>query len=117
MLFRSPRLLTHDWLRHTILAYQQYVKRDGVWVHLHESGDAYASLGNAYFLKDDLVQAEKGYKNALRIEPGNQNAGRNLQALYQKAQSMGRLRAVQAAPVQPGVPAVPPSFEVVPYKK
>jgi putative inorganic carbon (HCO3(-)) transporter len=90
--------------RKTIGAYQYYQQPDGDrWRHTHPDGQGYAQLANAYFLKGDLANAEKNYKMALKLNPNDEHAKRNLQVLYQKARAMG---AIQAAPVVG--PALPP---------
>jgi len=43
---------------------------------------AYLYLGNAYFLKNELEEAEKYYKKAIKKEPHNAEAYNNLAWLY-----------------------------------
>jgi tetratricopeptide (TPR) repeat protein len=65
---------------------------------------AYFYLGNAHFQKNELVQAEKYYKKAIRKEPLNADAHNNLAWLYYmrgenliKAENLA-LRAIELNP-------------------
>lgn len=111
-------LISRDWLRTSILSYQQYFAQPGQLhpAHRHESADAWTNLANAYFMLERMEDSEKAYRKALSIDPNFEQAKRNLSILYQKAQSQGRLKSVplQAAPI-PG--AVQTGFEIVPSKK
>jgi len=90
----NPKLISKDYLRETILSYQTYVNEFGIKypVHRHESVEAYISLANANFMLERWIEAEKAYRNALRFDPNNNDVKRNLSALYQKMQAIGRLR-------------------------
>ena len=118
----DPKLLANDLLRHTILSYQKYVKEGGVWVHRHgqdaDGAEAYTSLANAHFLAGHLEQSEQFYKKALALDPNFENAHRNLEVVYRKAQSEGRLRHLTPPAQMPG-PGEPPftGYEVAPKKK
>lgn len=132
----EPRLLANDLLRRTILSYQLYVKEDDAWVHRHAvympgetraASEAYTSLANAHYMAEleskskdvagHLQAAEKAYRKALSFEPAYENARRNLEVVYRKAQSEGRLRQVPAPAKLPG-PGEPPftGYEVGPVK-
>lgn len=87
-----PKLVAMDLVRNKLLAYQQYaeVAGESLPVHRHETAEGYWYLGNAYFMQQKFGQAEAAYKRALEIEPGYELAKKNLGALYQQAQAMGR---------------------------
>ena len=92
--------------RRTLGAFQFYQQPDGEkWAHTHPDSQAYTQLANAYFLKGDLLHAEKYYKGALKLNPQDENARRNLEVLYQKAQALGAIRT--AAPISAPIPALP----------
>jgi O-antigen ligase/tetratricopeptide (TPR) repeat protein len=133
----DPKLLENEFLRRTILSYQQYVKEDGKWVHRHatpadpkEAAEAYTSLANAHYLTEQtdrqaarkdvgnhLAAAEKYYRKALSFDPTFDNAKKNLEIVYREAQAEGRL--VKAAPpAKPPVAGEPPftGYEVAPIK-
>jgi len=132
----EPRLLENDFLRKTILSYQLYVKEDGRWVHRHavnmpgqtrDGAEAYTSLANAHFLAEQtttgkdaaghLKAAELAYKKALAFEPAFENAKRNLEVVYRKAQQEGRLRQVPPPSPLPGPGDLPyTGYEVGPLK-
>lgn len=132
----EPRLLENDFLRRTILSYQLYVKEDGHWVHrhavnlpglAHDGAEAYTSLANAHFLaeqntpgkdaKGHLQAAELAYRKALAFEPGFENAKRNLEVVYRKAQQEGRLRQIPPPAKTPGPGDLPyTAYEVGPVK-
>jgi O-antigen ligase/tetratricopeptide (TPR) repeat protein len=129
----DPKLLANDFLRRTILSYQPYLMEDGRWVHRHavpqlpkDAAEAYTSLANAHYLAEQesprdvaghLVAAEAYYKKALSFDPTFENAKRNLEIVYRKAQSEGRLRKL-APPTKPPSPGEPPftGYEVAPLK-
>jgi tetratricopeptide (TPR) repeat protein len=129
----APRLLAKDSLRNSILSYQAYVQEDGRWIHRHAvpqdpsaAAEAYTSLANAHYLADQaagkdtaghLVAAELYYKKALGFVPNFDNAKRNLEIVYHKAQAEGRLRKV-APPARLPSPGEPPftGYEVAPLK-
>jgi tetratricopeptide (TPR) repeat protein len=100
----DPGLISTPFLRSTILAYQDYVSEPGIPypVHRHESAEAYTNLANAYFLLDRLEDSEQAFRRALALEPNNELAKRNLNALYHKADVMHRLRRVPPAAAGPG---------------
>jgi len=126
-------LLAKDFLRNTILSYQPYVMEDGRWVHRHagswapkDAAEAYTSLANAHYLAEQnggkdlpnhLVAAEGYYKKALGFDPTFENAKRNLEIVYRKAQAEGRLRKATPPAKLPG-PGEPPftGYEVAPIK-
>ncbi|MFI5360602.1 MAG: O-antigen ligase family protein [Elusimicrobiota bacterium] len=129
----APKLIANDFLRRTILSYQQYVQEDGRWVHRHAvptdpqaAAEAFTSLANAHYLAEQttpkdsaghLIAAEQYYKKALGFIPTFDNAKRNLEIVYRKAQSEGRLRKA-APPSRPPAPGEPPftGYEVAPVK-
>lgn len=130
----DPKLLASPFLRRTILSYQQYVMEDGKWVHRHAvpvdppaAAEAYTSLANAHYLAEQnstgdaaghLQAAEAAYKKALAFLPTFDNAKRNLEVVYRKAQQEGRLRKLTPPATMPG-PGEPPftGYEVGPAKK
>jgi O-antigen ligase/tetratricopeptide (TPR) repeat protein len=133
----EPSLLKNDFLRRTILSYQLYVKEDAGWVHRHAiflpgqtqaGAEAYTSLANAHFLAEQqipgkdlaghLQASELYYKKALAFEPAFENAKRNLEVVYRKAQQEGRLRQLPP-PAKMPAPGEPPftGYEVGPVKK
>ena len=75
-----------------------------------------AVLGEQY-LAGHLVAAEEYYKKALAFDPAFENAKRNLEIVYRKAQAEGRLRKLPA-PAKPPASGEPPftGYEVAPYK-
>ena len=106
----EDKWLQDDRWRNSVLVYQQYYKGDdGKWRHLHTDPDAYARLGNAYFMKGDLGEAEKAYKQSLKFQPDNAMAQRNLQVVYSKAQAEGRLKVLP-----PFGPGQPPRLQLLP---
>ena len=129
----DPALLAHDALRDSILSYQKYVIEDGRWVHRHavpalpkDAAEAYTSLANAHYLAEQssprdvaghLIAAEAYYKKALSFDPTFENAKRNLEIVYRKAQVEGRLRK-PAPPAKMPSPGEPPftGYEVAPLK-
>lgn len=114
----APTLLAKDVLRTSILSYQEYVKLpDQPLTHKHESSEAYTNLANAYFLLEDWTGSEKAYLRALALDANFDNAKRNLTVLYQKMQSLGRLKQVALPPggPRPGVPFT--GYEILPPKK
>lgn len=129
----DPKLLANDYLRRTILSYQPYLMENGRWVHRHagpwapqEAAEAYTSLANAHYLAEQnskkdtanhLVAAEAYYKKALAFSPTFDNAKRNLEIVYRKAQAEGRLRKLPP-PAKPPSPGEPPftGYEVAPIK-
>ena len=121
----DPGLLTNDLLRHTILSYQHYTQENGQWVHRHAvpqepaaAAEAYTSLANAHYLAGHLQEAEKGYKTALGLVPTFDNAKRNLEVVYRKAQLDGRLRKLPPPAKMPGAGEPPfTGYEVAPAKK
>ncbi len=133
----APRLLTNEFLRNTILSYQLYVKEDGSWVHRHavplpgmtrDGAESYTSLANAHFLAEQesggkdraghLQAAEINYRKALAFEPNFDNAKRNLEVVYRKAQQEGRLRPVASPSKAPGPGDLPyTGYEVGPSKQ
>jgi tetratricopeptide (TPR) repeat protein len=112
-------LISKPWLRESILSYQTYVNEPGLSypVHRHESDEAYASLGNAYFMTERLEDAERAYRQALRFNPNNELVKRNLGVVYNKARVQGRLKQLSGPPPVPK-PGEPPytGFEVLPAK-
>ena len=112
----DPALLAKPWLRNSILSYQKYV--DEPPVHKHETGEAYTNLANAYFMMEDLNKAEWAYLRALAVQPGFEQAKRNLSVVYNKAQTLGRLRRLEGPPQtrQPGEPPYT-GYEVLPPKR
>jgi O-antigen ligase/tetratricopeptide (TPR) repeat protein len=121
----DPSLLAKDSLRHTILSYQQYGQENGHWVHRHAlpydpgaAAEAYTSLANAHYLAGHLPEAETAYKHALAFVPTFENAKRNLEVVYRKAQLDGRLRKLPV-PAKLPAPGEPPftGYEVAPAKK
>ncbi len=129
----DTKLLANDFLRRTILSYQEYAMEDGRWVHRHaladapkDAAEAYVSLANAHYLAEQaspkdvaghLSAAEGYYKKALAFDPTFENAKRNLEIVYRKAQSEGRLRKLTPPAKQPS-PGEPPftGYEVAPLK-
>ena len=108
----DPKLLESDFLRGTILSYQQYVKDGDAWVHRHavpafarEGAEAYTSLANAQFLANRLDDAEKSYRKALELVPDFENAKKNLDVVYRRAQQEGRLKQT------------PKGYEVLPPRR
>ena len=121
----DPGLIAKPALRNTILSYQLYTQENGAWVHRHAvpqepgpAAEAYTSLANAHYLAEHLVEAEKYYKQALAFVPNFDNAKRNLEVLYRKAQLEGRLRKLPV-PAKLPAPGEPPftGYEVAPAKK
>lgn len=120
----DPRLLTHVLLRSTILSYHQYVREDERWVHRHavpqppfhrDGAEAYTSLANAHYLAEHLEEAEKFYKKAIAFDPSADQSKRNLEVVYRKAQSEGRLRKMPPPARMPGPGEIPfTGYEVVP---
>jgi O-antigen ligase/tetratricopeptide (TPR) repeat protein len=129
----DPKLLAKDYLRRSILSYQFYVTENGHWVHRHavpevpkDAAEAYTSLANAHYLAEQatpkdvaghLVAAEAYYKKALSFDPTFDNAKRNLEIVYRKAQAEGRLRKLTPPTKMPS-PGEPPftGYEVAPLK-
>ncbi|NNN06087.1 MAG: hypothetical protein HKL90_09335, partial [Elusimicrobia bacterium] len=133
----EPKLLTHDFLRRTILSYQPYVRETDasgheVWVHRHadaqephDAAEAYTNLANAEFLAHQadphapgyLESAERDYRLALSFVPTYDQAGKNLQVVYRLAQMEKRLKPVSgpAPQAEPGRPWFT-GYEVVPSK-
>jgi len=129
----DPKLLAKDYLRRSILSYQFYVTENGHWVHRHavpevpkDAAEAYTSLANAHYLAEQnapkdaaghLVSAEAYYKKALSFDPTFDNAKRNLEIVYRKAQAEGRLRKL-TPPAKMPAPGEPPftGYEVAPLK-
>lgn len=99
-------LLSRPWLRESLLGYQSYSDYDGRLRHVHETPEAYLHLGNAYFMLEKLSEAEKAYKSVLRLDPTNENATRNLQVVYGKAQTLGRLKVHPPSPGSKGAPVL-----------
>ncbi|TPW20253.1 MAG: hypothetical protein FD126_1877 [Elusimicrobia bacterium] len=97
--------------RKSVLAYMRHRQVDGKWVHRHDDPDAYARLGNAYYMRGDLRAAESSYKDALKFDPGNQMAQKNIQVVYMKAQQEGRLKVTP-----PAGPGQQPLLEILPAK-
>lgn len=114
-LLLAPFCAAEDWLsqsergRHSVLAYMTHRQIDGKWVHRHDDPDAYARLGNAYFMKGDLAMAERAYRDSLTFDPNNQMAQKNLQVVYAKAQQEGRLKVTP-----PAAPGQQPKLEILP---
>src|SRR5581483_11113688 len=112
----APALISRPWLRRTILSYQSYTDVPGLPypVHLHETAEGYTNLANAYFMLERLKESEQAYLRALTLEPGLDQAKKNLGALYSKAQSRGQLRKVPP-PTHALAPGMPPytGFEVL----
>ena len=114
----DPALLEKPFLRHSILSYQRYVQIPGEPLsHKHESADGYTNLANAYFMLERWRDAEQAYQRALALNSGFAQARTNLDVLYQKMRSEGRLKAV--TPPLPGYQPenAPPRFEIIPSKK
>ncbi len=140
----DPKLLANAFLRRTLLAYQPYMQETGpdgktIWVHRHalpqppfnkEGSQAYTSLANAHYLaeqaatagggrdrEDHLRQAEKAYLTALAYDATNDQAKRNLEVVYRKAQQEGRLIKLPPPPKAPA-PGEPPftGYKVGPPK-
>jgi tetratricopeptide (TPR) repeat protein/O-antigen ligase len=90
----APSLAAKPLLMRTLLSYQNYKNEPGVPhpVHRHETAEVYANLGNAYFMLENLNEAERAYLKALSLEPNNEQAKRNLTITYNKAQQLGRLK-------------------------
>jgi len=120
----APSLLTKDFLRNTILSYQQYVLEDGRWVHRHAlpqepqaGAEAYTNLANAHYMAGHLEEAERFYKKALSLVPNFEQAKRNLEVAYRKAQSEGRLRKLALPTKMPGPGELPfTGYEVAPKR-
>ena len=116
----APSLISKKPLRESILSYQAYVHEEGLPypVHRHESDEAYANLGNAYFMLERLEDAEKAYRNALRLNPNHELSKRNLSVVYNKARVAGRLRQLPGPAPMPVPGALPyTGYEVLPAKK
>ncbi|MDE2142821.1 MAG: O-antigen ligase family protein [Elusimicrobia bacterium] len=121
----DPKLLANSFLRHTILSYQVYVQEDGHWVHRHATpqepaaaAEAYTALANAHYLAGHLLRAETFYKKALGFVPTFDNAKRNLEVVYRKAQLDGRLRKLPPPAKLPALGEPPfTGYEVAPAKK
>ncbi|MBI4422435.1 MAG: tetratricopeptide repeat protein [Elusimicrobia bacterium] len=101
----DPSLTSKSWYRRTLARFQEVKQYDGEWGHRHETGEAYTNLGNAYFMAGNPAEAEKAYLRALQLEPKNQNAAKNLEALR------ARVQAVNQTPRPPALvpPAGPPA--------
>jgi O-antigen ligase/tetratricopeptide (TPR) repeat protein len=133
----DPKLLKNDFLRRSLLSYQQYVQEDGQWVHRHavpqnpnDAAEAYTSLANAHYMAeqtshqagqkdagDHLGAAEKYYKKALGFNPTFDNAKKNLEIVYREAQAEGRLRKAAPPAKMPGNGEPPfTGYEVAPIK-
>jgi len=104
----DDRLSQPEKWRKSVLAYMRHRPVDGKWVHRHDDSDAYARLGNVYYMKGELALAERAYKDALAVEPGNQMAQKNLQVVYMKAQQEGRLKVTP-----PRAPGQQPLLEIL----
>ena len=91
----DPALSERPGLRRTILAYQELKDRGGVFNHKHDMVDVHLQLGNAYFMKGDLAGSERAYKDALRLDPKNDFAMKNLQVVYARAKNEGKLKIVE----------------------
>ncbi|HEX4047282.1 MAG TPA: hypothetical protein VH309_05585, partial [Elusimicrobiota bacterium] len=64
-----------------------------------------------------LVAAEAYYKKALAFDPSFENAKRNLEIVYRKAQAEGRLRKLTPPAKMPSAGEPPfTGYEVAPYK-
>jgi hypothetical protein len=91
------------------------------------AAEAYTSLANAHYLAEQespkdpanhLVAAETFYRQALSFAPGYDNAKRNLEVVYRKAQQEGRLRKLPVPAKIPGAGEPPfTGYEVAPFKK
>ena len=113
----APSLISNKLLRESILSYQTYVNEAGLPypVHRHESDEAYANLGNAYFMLERLDEAEKAYRNALRLNPNHELSKRNLSVVYNKARVQGRLKQLSGPPPIPKPGDLPyTGYEVLP---
>ena len=120
----APSILSQDVRRNTILSYQQYVLEDGRWVHRHaiprepyirDGAEAYTSLANAHFMAGHLEESEKLYKKALSFDPAFEQAKRNLEVAYRKAQAEGRLIKQIPPAKMPGPGEIPfTGYEVAP---
>ncbi|HAH07928.1 MAG TPA: hypothetical protein DCM05_15625 [Elusimicrobia bacterium] len=107
----DPKLSSKPWLRRSIMAYQKLEDFGGAWAHRHENPDAYLQLGNAYFLANKLADAEKAFKDGLRLDPKNENLQRNLQIVYMRAKNEGLMKAFPMPAAQaPG--QAPPLLEI-----
>ena len=77
--------------------------------------EAYTSLANAHFMAGHLEESEKLYRKALSFVPGFEQAKRNLEVVYRKAQAEGRLKQVPAPAKMPGPGELPfTGYEVAP---
>jgi O-antigen ligase/tetratricopeptide (TPR) repeat protein len=114
----APSLISKPWLLNTILRYQPYVPLPEYphHVHRHEQADAYTNLGNIYVWLERFPEAERAYRRALMLDSAYENAKKNLQAVYAKAQSIGRLRPVPPTEAQ-SAELVRTGWEVLPAKK
>ena len=129
----APTLLANDFLRNTILSYQVYLQENGHWVHRHATmqdpkgaAEAYVSLANAHYLAEQtsakdaanhLISAESYYKKALAFDPTFENAKRNLEIVYRKAQAEGRLRKAAPPAKAPAAGEAPfTGYEVAPVQ-
>jgi hypothetical protein len=84
-------------------------------------------LANAHFLAEQstakdvaghLQAAEFNYRKALVFEPNYENAKRNLEVVYRKAQQEGRLRVLPTSANKSGPGDLPfTGYEVGPAKK
>lgn len=113
----APALISNKLLRDTILSYQNYEPEPGVSypVHHHETPEAYTNLANAYYMLENLEEAEKAYRHALAFDPNYEQAKRNLSVVYQKAQQQGRLRKLTAPKPDAG-PGPFTGYEIAPRR-
>jgi O-antigen ligase len=91
-----PSLITKNYLKNTILSYQEYISEPGIPypVHRHGSAEAYTNLANAYYLLERLEDSERAYLKALALDPNFDQAKRNIGVVYHKAQEQGRLHKI-----------------------
>ncbi len=93
---------TERWRKH-LGAFQYYYQQpDKKWKHTHPDHQGYTQLANAYFLAGNMPKAEYNYKMALKLNPNDEHAKRNLDVLYQKARALGMVQQTPApAPKRP----------------
>lgn len=104
----SQGIAKNNFLRRVILSYiwPPLKEESGLWVHRHDTTEAYFNLGNAYFMKGSPAEAEKSYLKALELDPNNENAKRNLQVLKARVQAarLGPAPMLQTQPRQGPTP-------------
>ncbi|MDE1976051.1 MAG: O-antigen ligase family protein [Elusimicrobia bacterium] len=124
----APSLIENEWLRKTILSYQDYFNVPGIPypVHRHENYaedpscvSALTGLGDADYMLGKISEAEYAYLKAIKLDPNKKDpalapAERGLSLVYSKAKAEGRLRRAPP-PKSPSPDSLPyTGYEIIP---